>query len=467
MPVIGFVTVTVLGALRAGDAPMWIDEAFSGFAVDQSFPQLARLLSQASGMHPWYVVLWGWAQVSTADAWLRMFAVLGGALTVALTIALAQRWFGRGAAVATGALLTLHPMFLQYLTELRAYSWLMALAVLATLLLAHHVDGGGRGNAVAYGCVVGLAFAIHPVAAFLAIAHLAALWWLPDRVALYRGLVPAAVAAAVSAAPSAVVLLRNAGDPVDWIDPLSARQVIDTARPFFGGLTGALVLLGGAAAFLVTRLRRRSVLDSGADRLATLAPPLLVAVPAALMVGQAVFVPSLLARYLTPILPFLVLMAGAGFAALVPRRAALPALLVATALVAKSPLLDDVSRDGRDAHALADHLQATLADDELLVVQGRFYAAGLAWYAPGLATHMPGYDPAPVDPWERFRPPPELVRAAVDGACDVRVVTASRDAAELLDDLADTWLAAEGPDATERRDGYTVGTFRRDASACE
>jgi 4-amino-4-deoxy-L-arabinose transferase-like glycosyltransferase len=130
---LGF-AVRVIGL---GASDLWLDEAVSAYISRK--PTLDILAYSATHIreHPpgYYLLLHGWIGLAgDGEFALRLLSAFGGVLAIALAAALANRWFGRAAGVLAGLLMAVNPMAVQYATDARMYSWVMALTLLAVLL---------------------------------------------------------------------------------------------------------------------------------------------------------------------------------------------------------------------------------------------------------------------------------------------------------------------------------------------
>ena len=129
----------VLCALAAGvrffriDAQsLWYDEGISAFQLTRSFPEI--LGAAALDTHPplYYWTLKAWSEMfGASELGLRSLSAVSGVAAVGLTWLIARRLFGPLAATLAAVLLAVAPLDVYYSQEVRMYSQVTALAMLA------------------------------------------------------------------------------------------------------------------------------------------------------------------------------------------------------------------------------------------------------------------------------------------------------------------------------------------------
>ena len=341
---------------------MWRDETMSAAIVDRSFFDTARVIfTHEAGMGPYHVGLWFWSLAGSSDRWLRAFSVAGGAATAVALFHLITRWFDRRTAALSLVFLVANPVFLMYLTESRAYSWSMFLAVLSTLCVTRALakDASARWTVV-YGVVIGIGVGVNAVAAFVLVAHVVATAW-SGRHGRHVWTIfgTATVVAALAFLPFLPVTLSHGSTQTSWIQGLTLRGLPSMLAAIVGGRRWAVLLLlglGACALFTIVRSRRPSTgwVDHSHMILA------LAVVPPVLLVAVSEIRPLFVPRYLTPSLPFIAAAAAVGFSQVqVVARWFVPALAASVAVllfVAGSPFAAH-SRD--DLRAAARFLSDT------------------------------------------------------------------------------------------------------------
>ncbi|MEI6400918.1 MAG: hypothetical protein WCP59_01915 [Actinomycetota bacterium] len=327
---VGAITL-LLGAIRVGDQAFWYDEVFTSIAVDQPFGALLRQLRTEAGMYGFYLGLWAWRRLGDAEWWLRMFSVVGAAVAVAGVWLLAVRIGGRRVAALSVIALWCNPFFLRNLTELRAYSWTMCLAVLVTLAVLRFRDAPSSARAVVWGAGVGVMLGLLAFTVSVVIAQVVVSWrWLFARVNRGRLLAATAVGT-ICFLPALPALL--ASNQLDWIKPASAALVVRRTMEALGGGSWAVAVTGGFALLVVPRVRRSAAARDGWALLVCVVQT--AAVPLVLLV-LCLLQPLFLTRYLTPMLPFALITAVTGYVAVAEayQRHLIP--VVAAALVGLS-----------------------------------------------------------------------------------------------------------------------------------
>ena len=329
-------------------------------AIDRSWSNLLGFLvgDTMSGMGTYLLSLKAWAMFGSSDIWLRTFSVVGGAVAVSLLATLAREWFGPATAWLAVALTVTNPFFLNYLTELRSYSWLMALALASTLFLTQAVDTGRWIDFAAYGAVVGIGLGFHLLFCTVVIAHLSSVLlsggWRMRGAAPRFGL--AALVAGVALAPYAAALFSSV-ESQTWLPEPSLKYLIRTAMELMGGWATACLLATGFLSFVI-RFCMRSPRELTAPRNALVLS--LAALPVLFLTLVSFWVPLLLDRYLASSLPFITLVAAAGLVGIdlsATVRVAVPLAVAALTIglfVSNSPLSDRSVEDLRGAAAFLD-----------------------------------------------------------------------------------------------------------------
>lgn len=381
----------VFGAFHAGRHAFWLDEAFTAAAAQQPLDQLVDFLGSEAGMGPYYVALWGWQHAGDSEWWLRMLSVVGAALTLAACYLFALRHVSRTRAVAVVVVLALfcNRFFLYNLTELRAYSWAMFLAVASTALFLRLRNRPTNANAAAYGVSVGLLLGILVFNIGLVLAHAAFSGpLLRDRTGR-RQVAVAAVAGAALFAPFLPALLTS--DQLNWIPATTPRFVGTNLAIALGGYRWSAVLAAGNLALLVTLIKPSLRGPDDTALRVTLAGTVLVPLVLLLL---SLTQPLYLARYLSAMTPLAVLGAAAGFVRLaraVPTRVTATqrhvglALIAVAAIVGLRPAVEfDLARPedmAGPARLLAKYVSA---DDAIVFSNEQMaFASGYYWTPNG------------------------------------------------------------------------------------
>ncbi|MDO8391177.1 MAG: hypothetical protein Q7V57_11870 [Actinomycetota bacterium] len=385
------VLTLVYGAFHTGRHAFWLDEAFTAAAAQQPWGRLVDFLGSEAGMGPYYVGLWGWQHLGGSEAWLRTLSVVGGALALSACYLFARRHVARGRVFALALVVALfcNRFFLYNLTELRAYSWAMCLAVVSTLLFVRLRSQPTAANAAWYGASVGLLLGTLVFNIGLVLAHAAfAGPLLRDRTGRRRVALAAAMAL-VLFAPFVPALLTS--DQLNWIPATTPRFVGINVAIALGGYRWAAVLAVGNLALLVTLIKPSLRGSDDTALKVTLAGA--VSMPLVLLL-LSLSQPLYLARYLSAMTPLAVIGAAAGFARLahalpatvtVTQRRVGFAVLAVIAVVGLRPAVEfDLARP-EDMAGPARLLSKYVSPDDAVVFSNEqmAFASGYYWTPTG------------------------------------------------------------------------------------
>jgi 4-amino-4-deoxy-L-arabinose transferase-like glycosyltransferase len=294
-PLVPLAIAAVAAALRfawLGQHSIWADEAFVASAIRLNWADLFGFLARADAHPPlYYALMKGWASVAgSGEAALRAPSACASSVSVLLTYELARRVSSESVSRIGALLVALSPFDIMAGQQARMYPLLSALAVGATIALAHSVEGDSRTRWGTYVLLATLTIYTHYLGFLVLAAH--GVWvamWARRRVTVWLG---AMAAAEVLYLPWSVALMTRAADVV---------QVGRTANGIVPYLTpdGLLALLAFGGSLFGTA----SYWGAGASRVV---------------------------EHAAVLLPFVVLL-GWGIAALWPRRDAL--MLVALPLI--------------------------------------------------------------------------------------------------------------------------------------
>ncbi len=160
---------------------LWRDEVDAlRFATAPWSEMLANFTRPGWNGPLYYLLLRGWVALAGASEYaLRFFSLLFGVLAVPLTYALGRRLLNRPAGLAAALLVATSPYLVWYGQEVKMYTLVTALAVLAVYSLRRVVVGGGVRWWAAMVVATSLAFYLHILAALLVpvLALLYCAWW--------------------------------------------------------------------------------------------------------------------------------------------------------------------------------------------------------------------------------------------------------------------------------------------------
>ena len=456
----GAVTVaaTVVSAAlvlwQLGDRSFWHDEAFGVGVIDRPFGDaLWRMAHWEVNQSPFYLLLAGWWRLGTGEGFLRLLPAAAAVLSVPAISHLGRRVVDARVGAVAAALLALHPLAVEWGQQLRAYSLVMLLTIVATALLLRALDDPSRvAPAATYGVVAAVATYTHFYAGLVVGSHL--VWLLLRRPLPRRLLVTVLSVYGVLVLPLAIFLVTREGDPLHWVGDTGLRDaVVDVAKGLTGGTPWSVVVYGTAAAVGAWHVVSRRVAGPPADRSGAPAAVLtviwLLAPVVVVTASTATVKPLLEARFLIVVVPALVLVAAIGLCA-VPRSAAvvLGAAVLVVSLVGIDRWYDHPRAENwRDATSVAASASGA---DGVVVVEPWSGVFALRYYEreldlPPLSILRPG----PLDP------------PAGDRLVEVRSIGPTGERAR-LDPLYAAWRDAHyEPGPTRWAGGIVVQTFER------
>lgn len=148
----------LLRLLFLGSKSLWLDEALS---INMARTTTQLLSSRFDNAHPplYYFLLHYWLPLGSSEFILRLSSALVSTLAIPLSYALAANLGGRRVAYTMLWLTALAPLFIWYAQELRGYSLLLMLGLLASLAMSHLVAQPNWGWFALF--VVGMAGALY------------------------------------------------------------------------------------------------------------------------------------------------------------------------------------------------------------------------------------------------------------------------------------------------------------------
>ncbi len=362
---------------------LWLDETIS---VRRSGLPLSTLTSFSLGGEPnmalFHYLLWPLGQLHASDTVFRLVPIAAGSLTLGGTYLLGCRLFDRWTAVIATAVLVAHGLLTRYATEVRGYSLIMLLMVVAALLLTDAVETDRRRSWVLFAICSLVSFGLHFVGVLFVGAQVLALlvmWRSIDR----RRAVKTAVAIGLGVVALAVVWVVSDQDYwVSWLPNASDDVAYQVLKAISGGsvasmfVVGAFVVLGSVVAVLAFR-RDPEQRWASALTLSAAWVPLIGGVVAS--TAHALAYP----RYFLAVLPSMALLAARGVMAL-PRRSAIP--VVATILLVGSVAighqdLDLHAREGTDA--ATEYVVANARPGDAVFLPYNEDLSGFQWFADG------------------------------------------------------------------------------------
>jgi hypothetical protein len=238
--------------------PLWFDEIYTLRQAQASWSGLWALLEQ--DIHPPLHALLVWAWVHLAGdgmPWLRTLPLVAGLLTIAAAHAFAREAYGRPTSILAAGLLALHPAHVHLSQELRSFSLLALLLLLATWMAWRWVGDGRRRDGVLYVLAAAAALYTHYLAglalAVVGLWGLVALTRTPRRAASWLGLNAAVLALFLPQVPALLAGFRLQQD--HWIPTPDREALLRLARSQAFGHRVLIPVLAGLA-LLAWRHRR-------------------------------------------------------------------------------------------------------------------------------------------------------------------------------------------------------------------
>jgi 4-amino-4-deoxy-L-arabinose transferase-like glycosyltransferase len=320
----------------------------------------------------------------TGETSMRLVSALAGTAVAPVTYELTRALVSRRAALVAGALMAVSPFLLWYSQEARPYALLVLLSAVSLLLLVKALESPTRLRLAGWAAACAAAFATHWFAGFLIAPE--ALWLLlrcSDR----RG----AVAAVAGAGAAMAVLLpllihQNAYGGAGWIATIDlGYRLRVTGEEFLAGFNPRWVKPAAAVAacFAVAGLALLLLRADGRERrgglLALAMGAAVCALPLALaLVGHDVLISKNL-------LPAFVPLAVAVAAGLGARRAGVPGLALAGALLCLSLVVvviesTDEGRQRWDVRGAAEAMGRPASERAVVVPYNA--DVNLAFYLP-------------------------------------------------------------------------------------
>jgi mannosyltransferase len=371
------VVALALGVLRLGSPSLWVDESFTAHAMGDSY--LGLMTDQYHWLY--YTLMKPWTAVAGTSEWaLRFPSVVGTVLACGLLVLLGRRLFDRRVGIVSGLLLATSPFVVKWSQQARGYTFLMALAILATLLLLRAFERGTRGAWAVYGLALAALIVWHPVGGFLVVpAHAVLAYQHRDRI-LPHGLLAGVLVCVLALPWAGQIGIRSTGEKasINWLDapsPATAgRALLEVS-----GAAGVGLVLAVAGLVVLWRFRERA-------RFAWLATWAFAPFAVSLLVSTVK--PVFLDRYLLVAAPAFALLAAISVVHVAARLrpVALAAVVAATAfgLVHWYGLGTDGNWRGEDWRAAVRTLERERTASEPVVVAewpaspaARYYGANV------------------------------------------------------------------------------------------
>jgi mannosyltransferase len=337
------------------------DENATWLASRRSVGQLVDLAGNFDGViSPYYLFMHFWTSVfGDSEFAMRAPSLITVALGVGISAELGRRLFGPAVGLLTGLLLVTVPQLSRYAQDARAYGFAFLFATLATLLLYRALHAPSKARWIAYAITVTLLGLSHILALLVLIGHAYAVLTRarqdPAGTKPLRWAVATAVAM-LPVLPFVYLGLTQRGTQLDWLPPMTVRQVLDAPGDIFGGAAVGLLLVGLA---LTARHHDRRL----PRELALMA----VAPPAVLMGVSFVTSPLWVPRYVLVVVPAVCLCAALALRTVPLRAIGALLLLIGVCLPAQLRVRGETSHTGPDFRAVARHLDRWQQPGDVIV----------------------------------------------------------------------------------------------------
>jgi mannosyltransferase len=337
------------------------DENATWLASRRSAGQIVDLARHFDGViSPYYMFMHFWTGVfGDSEFWLRAPSLIAVALGVGISAELGRRLFGPAVGLLGGLLLVTVPQLSRYAQDARAYGLAFLFATLATLLLYRALRQPSWARWITYGVTVTLLGLCHILALLVLIGHAYAVLTRarrdPAGTRPVRWLAVTAIAV-LPVLPFVYLGLTQRGSQLDWLPPMTVRQVLTAPGDIFGAAAVGLLLIGLA---VVARDRD--------ERLPRELAVLAIAPPVVLMgvsfVTSSLWVP----RYVLVVVPAICLCAAVSLRAVPLRAVAVLVLLAGVAWNPQHQVRRQTSHMGPDFRTVGRYLEKHQQPGDVIV----------------------------------------------------------------------------------------------------
>lgn len=239
----------LLRLLNLGRDSLWLDEAISYLAARLPVAQIANNTVQSSHPPLYYLLLHFWLQiVPDSDTAVKLLSTLFGILLIPAVYFLSQQLFeNRTISLTAAALTAVSPFHILYSHELRMYTLLMLLVVLATAVTQHARHKESNGWWLVAGGLWLMAVYTH-LFAFLALAGvgLQALLTLRQNKRAFWATAGMTAVILLCFVPWLNLMLGEAQPELGSLRPLQSAEILNPLKPV---TTPVFLLFGMSSSF--------------------------------------------------------------------------------------------------------------------------------------------------------------------------------------------------------------------------
>jgi hypothetical protein len=321
---------------QIGAKGFWMDEGITTAYMRLDWYNLVRLLwRREANMSFYFLLLTGWLQFDSSEAWYRGFSALTAVATVPVLYAIGKRLFGTMAGLTSALLLAVNAYHVRYAQDARSYSLTIFLVALATYFFIRGVETGKRVHWRWYVTCSALSVYSHFFGVLVVAAHWASIRSLPlpsqprtDSSDPQHGFCRAAKWIGLWTLPVWVFIATTGVGVLSWMKRPGLGELYSFLEQFAGnggGLLLSMYLICFASALTsMVRSWRRHGRSIESWRYAVVFCWLIV--PVLITLAVTLVRPVFLPRYLSISLPGFCLIAAAGVASLRQRWLAVPIL---------------------------------------------------------------------------------------------------------------------------------------------
>jgi mannosyltransferase len=319
-----------------GSKPLFVDEGFSVAMARLPWSQFWHIVTtREANQSLHYLMLRGLVHAGATERWLRLIPAVAAVATVPALFAVGRRLFTDRIGLLAGLLLCLNGFFIFHGQYSRAYSMVVLLVTVSSLLFLRALDQPTPARWLSWAAISALACYAHFFAVLVVAAQLLSLAFY-ERARLRRQ--PLAVglgAVAVLLAPLAVFIAVVPGDQVDFIPAPTLHDLFHSLDSLAGhGGPALMVVLGVFGILSMVELGQRW---RGPSRRSDTWPIVFaltwLVVPIVAAFAVSLLKPIVQDEYLIVSLPGLMVLAAVGLDQIVASRRPVALAVAAGALV--------------------------------------------------------------------------------------------------------------------------------------